>query len=77
MRRIDQRGDAFRLQIGGETFGAAESADPHRDRLRRRACGTAGERERDRHVGAPAQALREPARFERTAEDEDAVHGVC
>jgi hypothetical protein len=76
VRRIDQRGDAFGSQIGSETFGAAKSADPHRYRLRSRGGGTAGERERYRHVGAAAQAFREPARFKRTAEDEDAMHGV-
>lgn len=77
VRRIDQRGDAFGTQISGEPFGAAKSADPHRHRLRSRRCGAAGERQRDRRVGAPAQAFGEPARFKRPAEDEDAVHGVC
>ena len=77
MRGIDQRGDALRAQIGGEPFGTAESADAHWHGLHGRVCGTAGERERDRHVGAPAQAFGEPARFERAAENEDPVHGVC
>ena len=76
VRCIDQRSDAFGSHIGSETFGTAEAADPDRHRLRSRGGGTAGKRERDRHVGAPAQAFREPACFERTAEDEDAVHGV-
>jgi len=77
MRGVDQRGNALGAQVSGETFGAAKPADPHRHRLRRRVCGTTGERQRDLRVGAPAQAFRKPARFERAAEDEDAMHGVC
>jgi hypothetical protein len=77
VRCIDQRCDAFGAQIGRETFGPAKSADPHRYRLRSRGGGTAGKRQRDRDVGAPAKAFREPARFERAAENEDTVHGVC
>ena len=76
MRRIDQDVDRFRAEIGGETLGAAETADPHRNRLRRRRGGAAGERQRHREIGARRQALREPPRLRGAAENEDALHGA-
>ena len=63
MGRIDQEVDRFRAEPCGEARSAAETADPHRDRLRRRRRGAAGERQRHREIGARRQALRELPRL--------------
>ena len=77
MRRIDQHVDRLRREERGEAFGAAEAADPHRDRLRGWCRGAAGKRQRYREVGARGEALREASRLRGAAENEDAFHGAC
>jgi len=76
MRRIDKRVDAFGHEIFAKALGATESADPHRHGVRGRHRGAARERNRYGHVGAFDQAFRQPSRFRRAPENEDASHVV-
>ena len=76
MGRVDQRIDTLVRQIVGEPFGAAETADAHRHRLRGGRRGAARQRQRHGKLGAPGQPFRQPARFRRAAENED-THGAC
>ena len=64
-------------EIIREAFGAAEPADAHRNALRHRRCGAAGERDRDGKVGALGQTSGQKARFRRAAEYEDAWHAAA
>jgi hypothetical protein len=72
MGRIDHGVDALGLEISGKTLGAAEAADPLRDRRRRRLRGCAGEREERRDAGLIRQAARERTCFRGSAENEEA-----
>jgi len=74
MRRVDQEVDRLRAEPSGEARRAAKTADPHRNRLRRRRGRAAGERQRHREVGAGCQALGELPRLRGAAENEDALH---
>ena len=76
MGRIDKRVDAFGREILAKALGATESADPHRHGVRGRHRGAARERNRYGHVGAFDQAFRQPSRFRRAPENEDASHVV-
>jgi hypothetical protein len=72
MGRVDQGVDAFGLEVGRKAFGAAEAADPLRDRRGRRVRGRAGERQDRRDPGFIGETARERARFRRSAENEQA-----
>ena len=76
MRGVDQRVDAFGLEIGGESLRAAEAADPHRNRLRRGRGGAARKRQGHLQVGALAQQSGQVPRFRRAAEYENLTHVV-
>jgi len=77
MRRIDECVDALDGQVIGKTLGAAKAADPHRDRLHRGRCGTAGEREGHGKVRTRGEAFREAPCLNGAAENEDASHAGC
>jgi len=76
MRPIDERVDAFGCQISAKALGAAESADPHRHRVRGGRRGAARERDRYGHIDAFGKTFRQASRFRRAAENEDASHVV-
>ena len=76
MRRIDKRVDAFGRELFAKALGATESADPHRHGVRGGRGGAARERNRYGHIGAFDQTFRQPSRFRRAAENEDASHVV-
>jgi hypothetical protein len=72
MGRIDHGVDALGLEIRRKTLGAAEAADPLRDRRGRGVRGRAGERQERRDAGLIRQAPRERAGFRCSAENEKA-----
>ena len=74
MGRVDQEVDRLRMEPASEACRAAEAADPHRNRLRRRCGGAAGERQRHREIGTLREALRQEPRLRGAAENEDAFH---
>ena len=74
MRGIDQRVDPLAFQVSGQPLRAAESADPHRNRLRRRLSRAAGQRERDVEVRPFRQQAGKLPRFRRAAEYENLTH---
>lgn len=76
MRGIDQGVDMFGGEISGQSFRAAKTADPHRNRLSRRRFGAAGERQHRFDVGAIRQQSRELPRFRRAAEYENVLHAA-
>jgi len=76
MGRVDKRVDAFGREMLAKALGATESADPHRHRVSGRRRGAARERNRYGHIGAFGETFRQPSRFRRAAENEDASHVV-
>ena len=76
MGGVDQRVDPFSAQIIAETCNAAEAAEPHRNGLRRRRRGAAGERQRHRKIGAAGQPPGQLPRLDRAAENENPSHAA-
>ena len=76
MGGIDQHVDALALQISGQPLGAAEAADPHRNRLRGRLGRAAGQRKRYLEIRPFRQQARQLPRFRRAAEYENMPHVV-
>ena len=76
MRRIDEHIDALRRQVISQAGSAAESADPHLDRLPRGRGRAACEREGDSEIGASRQASRQAARLCGSPEYKDAPHAA-
>jgi len=76
MRRIDKRVDAFDREIFAKALGATESARPHRHGVSGGRGGAARARDRYGHIGAFDETFRQPSRFRRAAENEDASHVV-
>ncbi len=72
MSGVHDRVDALGPEEGRESLGAAEAADPARDRRGRRIFGRARERKQRRDAGLVGHAAREAARFRCSAEDEKA-----
>ena len=77
MRCIDERIDALGGKIVGKPLRAAETAGPHRNGLRGGRYGAARKREGYCKIGAGGQASGELPRLTRSAEYEDASHGVA
>ena len=77
MRRVDESVDALVDQISRKAFGSAEAADSHRCSLRGGRRGATGERDRYGEIGASGETFRQPSRFRRAAENEDASHVGC
>ena len=77
MGRIDHQIDRFIAQIAGKTLCAAEAAAAHRDRLRGRIGGSAGQRQHDIEIGAGGECYRQCTSFRRAAQDQNAglAHG--
>ncbi|GLI22984.1 hypothetical protein XFLAVUS301_26580 [Xanthobacter flavus] len=76
MRRIDDGGDAFRLEIVFQPGRPAEAADAHWHRLRRRIFRAPGQRKGDAEIGAGREAGRERTGIAGAAEEEDVgFHG--
>src|SRR5262249_40628867 len=76
MRRFSGTRD---FRVGKKTpqaWGTAKPADPHRNRLRRRSSRAASEREGDREIGPPSQALGELPCLHCAAENENS-HVAC
>jgi len=76
MGRIDEHIDFLVNEIIRQAFGAAETADPHRNRLQRRSSRAARERQRHCQVDPLGQPFGEPTRFRGAAENEDS-HAAC
>ena len=74
MGGVDQRIDTLGREMRGKSFGAPETAAPHRHRLRDGIYGAAGERQRHREIVAAGKALRQPSRLRGSAENKDASH---
>ena len=77
MRGIDQRLNALAGQIIGKPFGTAETADPHRNGLRRGRSSAAGEGEGHGKAGMRGQAFGQAPRLRCATENEDASHVAC
>ena len=77
MGRIDHQIDRFIAQIAGKTLCAAEAAATHRDRLRGRIGGSAGQRQHDIEIGAGGECYRQRAGLRRASQDQNAslAHG--
>jgi len=76
MRRIDENIDFLVEEIIRQALGAAETADPHRNRLQCGSSRAAREGEGDSQIGPPGQAFGELPRLHSTAENEDS-HVAC
>ena len=76
MGRIDQHVDVLGKEIVRKPVGAAEAADPHRNRLGGRRGGAAGERKRHAQVGAAGEPLGQLPRLDRAAEYENLSHAA-
>lgn len=74
MSGVDQMGDAFAAQIGGQTFRSAKAADAHWHRLWAGIVDPAGIAER-RLLAAFGQQAGERARFGRSAQNQDVAYG--
>jgi len=72
MRCVDDGVDPLSLEIRCKAPGAAEAADPLRDRRGRRIRGRARERDERRDAELIRQAARERACFRRSTENEEA-----
>jgi hypothetical protein len=72
MSRVNHRIDALGREIGAEAGGAAEAADPERNRRRRGIGGRARKREDRLNLGLAGDPPRERARLRRAAENEQA-----
>jgi hypothetical protein len=72
MGRVDDRIDTLGLKERREAFGAAEAADPLRDRRGGRLCGRAGERQERGDSWVAGETARERACFRRSSENEQA-----
>jgi len=77
VRRVNQGVDALVGEISRKAFDPAEAADPHRRGLRGGHCGASGERDDYGEIDASDETFRQPPRFRRAAENEDASHVVC
>lgn len=72
MRCIDEQAELAVAQEAGEPFGAAETANPDRNRLFRRFFGSSGERQQDVENGALPQSLSQQARLACAAQYQNA-----
>jgi hypothetical protein len=68
--RIDEGADTLGLEIGGQTFDAAETTDALRDRRPGGIGRRAGKRQDRRNIGLTGDPPCERARFRRAAENE-------
>ena len=75
MRGVDQSIHALGGKMRGQALGPAETADPHRDGMRNRRGGAAGERQGHVKPVAPREALAQQARLRGAAKNQDAWHG--
>ncbi len=74
MRRIDEHVDPFGGQVTSQAVNAAESADPHLDRLPRGRGSAACERKRHNEIGTVCQPFRQAPRFRGSTKYKDAPH---
>lgn len=74
---VDHQIDGFLSEIAGQTFGATKAAAAHRDQLRGRIGGSAGQRQHDIEIGASGEYRREFTSLRRAAQDQNAglTHG--
>jgi len=72
MGRVDDRADALAGEKRGETFGAAEAADPLRNWRPSGIGGRAGKRQDGGDIGFAGDPRGQRARLRRTAENEQA-----
>jgi hypothetical protein len=72
MGGVDHRVDALFDKIRGQTIGAAEAANPQRDRRRRRIGRRTGERQNRRYLRFNGDPPRKRACFGGAAENEQA-----
>jgi hypothetical protein len=77
MGRVDDGADMLRIEMGGQTFDAAEAADALRDRRPGRIGRRARKRQCRCDIGLFGDPARERARFRRAAEDEQAKALQC
>jgi len=77
VRRVDESVDALVDEISRKAVRPAEAADSHRRGLCGGRCGAPGERDRYGEIGASGETFRQPSRFRRAAENEDASHVGC
>jgi len=79
MGRVDDSVDSLGPEKCRKALGAAEAANPLRDRRRRRVGGRACERQQGLDAGLAGEAARERARFRRSAENEEtkALQGMA
>ena len=76
MGGVDQHLDVLRGEISRQPLGAAEAADPHRNRLGGRVGRAAGQRKRYLEIGPAREAPGQLPRLARAAEDENIPHAV-
>ena len=74
---VDHQIDPFITQIADKTLRAAEAATAHRDWLRSRISGSAGQRQDNVKIGAGSECQRQRAGLRRAAQDQNAglAHG--
>ncbi len=73
MRRVDQDGDLLLPKILRETFRSAKATHSNGNRVLDRSSGSTGKRELDSITRIVRKAACKPARFSRTAQNEDGV----
>ena len=73
MRRVDQDGDLLLPKILRKTFRSAEATHPNGNRVLDWSSGSTGKRELDSITRIVRKAACKPARFSRTAQNEDGV----